>query len=549
MKKALVLGLVLLFGFGIAATAQLSGYWSSSIAIDPAALTVPTFFTSLGSTLKVDYALSDWTFGSITAFDLGGFSSQKFSVGGALGAFTFASTLAFDPAFQTIKTYPVQSIGDVTCANWYFTAAGADVGPRFLTWDVTGSVSIAGVSFEAYVLNDQSHYDVLLKNYLWTATTGDHLQTDSKAWSGVNGMGWRLKVAGSFGAVNVTSYTYFNMTESFAKTTNGLTISKGGIFTVQADCDGNFVEEYVLLEGFTFGCASIDIGVKFTCTGFYNINFLVNNISLGGWATFGLQITFTTSDKSVATDIEMVTPLFDCIVLEVGFGTGAVGLLDGGNVIDKVVIHGVKLEQTWNGVKFTSITEFDAASMLMSTSSAYTIISNPADELVFIPYVGKALIGGGDATPVYVAYGSLYEAYCFSTERYVLWERFIIDVDADACCGGLFDLTVTTDFGNHETLTSLYYATLIGTATTYTNITWLYGTVSLPTVANASSAGLRTSVKLLPVWAAGNATLFDWARTNVVLSVGVTEDVTVGAGFNISAFGWESLSATFKWEF
>jgi len=45
------------------------------------------------------------------------------------------------------------------------------------------------------------------------------------------------------------------------------------------------------------------------------------------------------------------------------------------------------------------------------------------------------------------------------------------------------------------------------------------------------------------------ATLFNWAKTEVDASVGVASNITLDLGFNVSAFGWESLEVGFTFDF
>ncbi len=102
MKKAIVIAFTMMLGLGLTAFAgPLSGSWASDLVVDPAA----SSFTSLSSTLAVDYTVSGWTFGSSSSFTLSGFSSQSFTAGGSFGAFTLSSTMTFNPMFVTVKTY------------------------------------------------------------------------------------------------------------------------------------------------------------------------------------------------------------------------------------------------------------------------------------------------------------------------------------------------------------------------------------------------------------------------------------------------------------
>ena len=113
--------------------------------------------------------------------------------------------------------------------------------------------------------------------------------------------------------------------------------------------------------------------MSISCTGFEYVEFLVADISLGGWASFDFALKFTTVSKTWDTCISLDGLAFDCFTVELGFGN--TGYVD--TVIDNITIHGVKFATTWGGVKFTSVTEFDAYSTLMSTSTAYTYMNGP----------------------------------------------------------------------------------------------------------------------------------------------------------------------------
>ena len=116
MKKALVLSLAAVLGLGFASFAQtLSGSWDTTIGITPTPVAL-----SIDSELVVTYAVSGWSFTSTTVIDETGWLDQTFDVSGALGAFSLGSTLDF-------STNPV----------------------GFTSWEVTGGLSLAGVSFDA----------------------------------------------------------------------------------------------------------------------------------------------------------------------------------------------------------------------------------------------------------------------------------------------------------------------------------------------------------------------------------------------------------------
>ena len=564
--------------FAAFAADGLSGEFSATITVDPLACAYCNYdygLITLGATLTVDYALDVWTFGAVSTFDDSGFSNQKFTVAGALGAFTIASSMTFDPMAVTVWTYPdldllaTDALRDamMTCAYWCPEAT--TWGPRFLKWDVTMGVSIAGITVEVYVLQDYDSYavtyaDLAVKDHV---ANGTYTQTDSYTCAGTNGMGWRLKVAGSFGAVDVTSYTYFNMTEADSREIHCPALGKRGVFTVQAGCNTGFNEEYLLLEGFGFGCASVDVGLKITCTGFNSIEFLISDVSIGGFMTMDFKLGFTLDTKSYDFCISLDALTVDCFIVELGFGSS--GYVTS-TVIDNITVNGVGFEYTWNGIAFKSYTEFTVASDLISPESG----ASGAESWSYVN--GCTVVGlwmpftGGDCgvvdcdpciDPVYtcIDFDDDFDALsCYTLDRYKVWEKFVIDVDADACCGGLFDLTVTTLFGDYEELDYVVYNVWDTSAGVYLGEVPAYG--AAPTGGDALEwdgyAGADAPddgcdiVDVASAYTAGTqTTLFNWAKTEVDLGVGIASNITLTLGFDISAFGWESLDFGFEWTF
>ena len=547
MKRALVLSLAVVLGLGIAAFGQITGYWSSTFAIDPQPFTI----TSMSSTFKVDYALSGWTFGSVTKFDLNGYSSQAFKVAGSLGAFTLESNMSFAPAVVSERMYwwPVAFIyGDPGAADelviynvcpavWTAWAWA----PAFLTWDVTAGVTIAGVAIEAYVLQDLSAAGAkIYHDYLWNGLA--FVDQNICASTADKGMGWRLMIAGSFGAVDITSYTYFNLTEDVVEVDICPAIGKSGDFYVGEGCGFPFTEEYLLIEGFTFGCATIDAALSIDCGGFAYVEFLVSDIALGNWGEFSFAITFTTTTKTVDTCI-VLTPLAGpCFTVEIGGFQGT--------TLDTLTLYGFSFESVFGGVTFTSITELDAASELMSTATAYSYLNGPTVGFL-VPFTGIETCATAQAAAVYYTFADgMSEVKCIAGTRYELWEKFVIDVDADACCGGLFGLTVSTFFGDEQILDFAAYAIRVAGALTYGAETYLYGTAGFVAPADLDTALAYDTVSWQSGYADGTqTTLFNWAKTTVALSVGISSNVEFSAGFAISVYGVDSMSLGFKWSF
>ncbi|MCX6092284.1 MAG: hypothetical protein NTX23_05405 [Candidatus Bipolaricaulota bacterium] len=283
MKKALVLSLAVVLGLGVASFAQtLSGSWDTKIGITPQSAITPVLL-SIDSELVVTYTVSGWTFTSTTTLDETGWLDQTFEVGGALGAFTLGSTLDFAPG----------------------TAA-------FQSWEVTGGLSLAGVTFTG----------------VFTLLPGD--------------VSFDLVGAGTAGAVDVTVDLLLG--------------------TVGAGCDFNFNGVTVTVD-FPFCCAKISSEISFTCAGFQSVTFAVDGIAIPNlpWVTLDMLLTFTPGTAGGKTLV--LTPAFDfggfqCITIILdqvntpaqGGGTGAVvGLLS------DITISGIGLDCTIGAVDFTGI--------------------------------------------------------------------------------------------------------------------------------------------------------------------------------------------------
>ncbi len=136
MKKTLVLVLAMTVGWGIAATAQLTGSWCTDVAINPQTPAV----TSFASTLIVDYDVGGWTFASKSGLTLAGWSAQEFTAGGLLGALRLESDLIFNPAAASFTRWTANgSLGifGVTLTGLFL------LGPAGSGWTFGGS-GVAG---------------------------------------------------------------------------------------------------------------------------------------------------------------------------------------------------------------------------------------------------------------------------------------------------------------------------------------------------------------------------------------------------------------------
>jgi len=495
MKKALVMTFVLVLGLGLAASAAgaLSGTWSVTVSFDPSA-TVFTDLVGFSSDLEIDYTIGGWTFTSTSGFSNDGYDAQSFTAGGIVGAFTFSSTMNFLPMAiaGTTKTL----LYDGSIYNWdpllwlptNLTLSVAALAreaadpvpaaavPEFDDWTVEGSVSIAGVSFEAlFFMEDWAGtlettetptywYELSQTPALLPATalvySGNPVQglywymPQSGSYTVDNaddllliGAGWRFKAAGSFGDVTLTSYTYFNLIEGFDMDADPDTKSFGrdGEFTIAVDDQVvRFTEEYITLEGMSLGCVVLDAALRVTCdAGFDYLALWFKDIYLMCCGiTVDFEIDFGVASKTVEL-FPTITTDWTCIEPTIEFD-----LSD-----DKSIINGFKLtalaaEIALNGITFESNTIFD--------SSAYGTVDSgtTSDTYVLVPAVTPAGIAAVAGIPSVADNGDGYymvHKISFADDYYETFEDFTITVDGDTCCGGAFDISLQTWFGTHYT--------------------------------------------------------------------------------------------------
>jgi len=380
-----------------------------------------------------------------------------------------------------------------------------------------------------------------------------HLGDAYSCASYLNGAGWRFKVAGSIGDITATSYTYFNLSETDVSTTYCPAVGKSGTLSISAaSCAPAFTEEYITLEGFSLGCATIDVGVSITCDGFADATFVAKDIAIGSWLELDFGITFTTTSKSTDFCLTATLPGSDCFTIELGLDNSSY-VTD--TTIPYPVFHGIGFTYSWNGISFTSYTELDAYSALFSGATAWSYLDSSTQNLYLVPYTGRS--DACTATATYFTYAAGWkEPKCVVTERYKLWEKFIVDIDADACCGGALDLTISTWFGDNQVLDYVAYDVILdGEMAPDTTIGMKYpyqkGTTSVATATTAlTTAVTHDTVNYKTGYVAGTeTTLFDWAKTEVDASIGVASNITLDLGFNVSAFGWESLEVGFTFIF
>jgi hypothetical protein len=608
--------LVLIFALGLSVGAfagPLSGTWDVSISIDPGATQAGDLFIDLSSSLAVTYSVGCVELGSSSTFDSIGWSAQSFTASGVLGAFSFSSTMNFKPRTVTSVVWDFNEPGGTSLhddiwklwapnnpgyeADTYFIECWATdkdyltetYGAAFDDWTVSGSVSIAGIDIEGLFFLEGFAGDVVSAPYAfyyyssWDQYTNEIVQTYSELLAApassdkTLGSGWRFTVGGSCGDMTINSYTYFNLNEKFTTSTCGQSLTKSGTYTIaNPDCCMCFTEEYIHIDGFSLGCATFEMGLDITCAGFNWVSFKASGLDLGlccSGITADFQVTFGTLTKRA--DL-----CFDFTVKETACFEFDISLDYSGSSITGVSVDGVTLEYAWNGLTFSSTTLFGGGSL--------GTISGPEQFLFLVPVTGMTDADGYPIPSTVIdweakeLYG-YFDAYCYDTEYYDLWESFTISSESDACCGGALSFSVTTSFGTKYELdyfawryrfnnalgddvsygmlsrfieegdTVLNYYEVLGMteaeydawheATWWENQVWPEGTADEE----------KYVEKLLlgdPIYEeADSDQLFQWASTQVNVSVGLGSAFGLAFGLDIDVYGWNGLDFGFEFAF
>jgi len=601
LKKALVVAMVMVLGLGALAFAgPLTGTWDTSISLDPSAATMSGFFTDFSSSFTADYVVGGWTFGSATAFTLDGFSSQSFTAAGVLGAFSFDATMAFNPMSVTAKTYSYgtyegEAKYDVTgCWADAFTVEKTTV-PAFTDFTATGSVSIAGVSFEGLFYLDGGTPDVTLSPLLYWAGTGwwSWNQTPSKVVAGTDsGSGLRLSLSGTAGDATITSLTYFNISEADATDDNGCPIiGKDGSYDIAtAGCGVGFTEEYITIEGISFACMNLDLAVDLTCSGFGYFKAIVSDITFIPWMSLNAGVKFTTTDKVFTLCGSFLTSEDLCFSIDaalIGFPATAPGAA----VVSGLSIYGISMSYDFGGIVVSSDTSFNMIEHAIAGN-----VNSSAKTTFFVPMTGLydatictdldnsccTTTGTNEHYPSVAAdYTGYYDAMCFVNEYYEIWESFGIEATGDSCCGGSYDITVDTYFGDQYVLDGLAYRYYFGSVDTpgvtaymvaemydvaadgtFTAVTGTtavlaaaeaeFFTWAAPTTISGGTATCNYTEKLSTGahYSAGTATtLFNWAKTEISGSFDLASSFSLTGGLSVSAYGWGSLTFGFGFTF
>jgi len=133
--------LLVLVCFAVSAESSLSGDWSLSVTVDPAAASP----ISLGTSVEAVYSVGDWSFTSSTSLGASGWSGQDFDASGAWGPFSVSAALSLDPSAIAFKKWS-------STASWEYEGVSLsstfNLTPNYVALDLSAGGAVDDLSLE-----------------------------------------------------------------------------------------------------------------------------------------------------------------------------------------------------------------------------------------------------------------------------------------------------------------------------------------------------------------------------------------------------------------
>jgi len=364
MKKRIAIALLLVGLAGLTLSAgPFAGHWEALFSVDPDG---GTFVDGFRSMLTIDYTMSTFTGTSYSEFQEFGFLWQEFSAAGNASAIDLQANVLFGP----------------------LTA-------EFLYAQFIAELSLGGAELGYY-------YAIL-----------------DEAVLGGPADGFAFRLAGSIGSMDFVSISEFGARiadDDF----DGITIvhTRSGFsrsyITDPVVPGQGFTGQKVTIGGLSIGCVEgIEATLYVTCAGFDFVLFELDGIVTGiDWLSFDLDLMFETQTKAITITPALIvgetlclTPIF------------AITPASSTYSIDGIVLGGIDLTYSWNGVTFRDVTVLDPGRYVITT-----------------PESGSQLVSIEDAIASGYAYYGDY------------WELLSLEVDGEACCGGRYSLLINSYF-------------------------------------------------------------------------------------------------------
>ena len=334
------------------------------------------------SRLRLAYTVSDWTFDSLTTFNISGLLSQRFGGSGALGPLALNSQLLFSPApgsalISYSKTTSAMlehryDLGVSRFVDWVsVTAIGMDTSAD--TWRIGTSDDgitwdwVPGVFTQGDVPSGDFSVGAVVR-YISIIATSGHIDTSSVLIS-VSAQAWTTNVR------LVTDGVTLYGTLTIASGASGLTLGIIGSFgnnlpvtgrlsfiMAQPSCSFCF-DRFEGTFGFALGCldqvtATLKMRNPQTASqsAFEEFSLSTTGLDLGLLGiTFDARLAFELAEKTVTLTPALNLGTGTCFTVYASLGSGTAGPWE----ITSLSIYGIRILQTWDGVSFESLSYLD----------------------------------------------------------------------------------------------------------------------------------------------------------------------------------------------
>jgi len=342
---------IVVIGLSVLADDTLGGQFEFGLTVDVGAGGVIAF-DPLVSSLETCYSTCGWMFESYSEFQQWGYIFQGFNVAGTLGAIASTGDVLFGPA-----------------------------GAGFLYAQTIVALQIAGVTLELYTA---------------------HLEA-SVLGGPADGM--VVRIAANLCGIDVESITEVGADLSGITVVHGPTGAEHTFVTDPTVPGSGFTGQRILVRGWTFACAVVDVTVRFACGSFEGICLDIADLQIAGiaWLTFDFAVCFDAGalGKTFTFVPRLSLEPSTCITLYAAL------IPEGGFEFTGIGVYGVEIEYSWGAVTFRSVSLLDPC-VYAITMPAYG--ARPVS-------IEAAAAHGWDVYPGY-------------------WELVAIEVEAPGCCGG-----------------------------------------------------------------------------------------------------------------
>lgn len=411
MKKAFLLGLLIVLGMASVGSAELRGEWDTWLKLN---LRPELALDSFYSFLDVQYATCNLTLEAASLLNADGLDAVWFEAYGSVGAFSAWSLLFFNPeSFFGSSFMLFQNAAEVS-------VGGVDFYALFAVKDVYGGLGFIGTGFAIGGIG-------AVRGCRFGVEVAFNL--DSQLWP--------IFRYGLYGGLTDWTYTLCASDIWYPYWILGQYTP----YVIVPTCDLLF--SYLTgIAQFPISCVDLYVGALFDCEGFLFLSFLAEDIDVGiDWLKiYGLSVTYWIDEKYVSLWTQIETG--DVVCFQPYFTVWYAGE----SWPDAISLNALTLTCTVLGCQFYWGHLFDRYMVDYGEwmgMPAYDVWGGPRIEIYGFGPLGVNLVSLLDEYP---CLWIVYEGDGQSGEPYFPNEVFGVRCDEDSCCGGLFSFALSNFF-------------------------------------------------------------------------------------------------------